>query len=249
VSGNPITGYTCRELREELSALGLEPYRAAQILRWIYKRGVTDFLSMTDLPKDCRAMLRERFPVHALRVVDRIEAPSAVKYLFATADGHTVETVVLKERDHYTLCVSSQIGCAVGCKFCATAIDGLIRNLSTAEIVDQLLQVQQVEGVRIRNVVFMGMGEPLANYENVRKAVEIMISPWGADLSKRRVTLSTSGLGAPLRRMMNDPVMREINLAVSINAPVQELREKLMPISGRNDLRGLMDTLRRFPLR
>ncbi len=244
----PIVGCSLAELKEKLSSLGLEPYRASQICRWIYKKSADDFLSMTDLPKELRTFLKERFSLRTLRLVERVEAPSAVKFLFSTEDGHLLETVLLRERDHLTLCVSSQIGCAVGCRFCATALDGLVRNLSAGEIVDQLLQVQRTEGVRIRNVVFMGMGEPLANYENVRRAVEVMIAPWGLDLSKRRVTLSTSGLTAPLRRMREDPLLREINLAVSLNAPNQKLREKLMPASARSDLRELMALLRSFPL-
>ncbi len=247
--GRPIAGYTLSELKAEISSLGFEPYRAEQVLRWIYHRSVHDFTAMTDLPKDLRSLLRERFSTSSLRLVQRVSAPSAVKYLFETADGHTVETVLIRERDHLTLCVSSQIGCAVGCRFCATAIDGLIRNLTTAEIVDQFLQVQRTEGEKPRNVVFMGMGEPLANYENVRKAVEIMISPWGLDLSKRRVTISTSGLISPLRRMAGDPLLREVNLAVSLNSPRQKLREELMPLSARNTIGELMDVLRSFPLR
>ncbi len=243
-----ITGYTLRELRDKVSQLGMESYRANQILRWIYKKKVTDFELMTDLPRNYRLHLREIFSVCSLKLIKSVEAPSAVKYLFKTKDDHLIETVLIKERDHLTLCVSSQIGCAVGCKFCATALDGLKRNLKTEEIVDQFLQVQLTLKEHIRNVVFMGMGEPLANYDNVRKAVEIMISPWGFDLSKRRVTLSTSGLLKPLCKMRRDPLLKEINLAVSINAPFQELREEIMPLSEKNDLEELMKILREFPL-
>ncbi len=243
-----VTGYSLEELRRELSSLGMEPFRANQILRWVYKRSATDFYSMTDLSKEQREVLSQTFAFDPLTLVERVEAPDATKFLFKTRDGHLVETVLIKERDHLTLCVSSQIGCAVGCTFCATALDGLIRNLSTEEIVDQFLQVQRITGERIRNVVFMGMGEPLANYENVRKAVLIMVSDWGLDLSKRRVTVSTSGLVAQLRRMSNDPVLREVNLAVSINSPREEKRIELMPLSKTNTLRELMEVLRSFPL-
>jgi len=243
-----ITGYTLEELREKVTALGLEPYRAKQILSWMYGRLTTDFSLMTDLPKVVRGELSQVFSFHPLSLEGYAEAPDATKFLFRTQDGHIVETVLIRERDHLTLCVSSQIGCAVGCKFCATALDGLVRNLTTAEIVDQFLQVQLRTEGRIRNVVFMGMGEPLANYDNVRKAAQIMVSPWGLDLSKRRVTISTSGIVSQLKKMAQDPFMRELNLAVSINSPRQDLREELMPLTKTNTLKDLLEVLRNFPL-
>ena len=243
-----ITGKTLEELTGEFKELGAEPYRARQVLRWIYKKRTFDFDSMTDLPKDLRRKLSETYAFHPLELVDMVEAPDATKFLFRTQDGHLVETVLIRERDHLTLCVSSQIGCAVGCTFCATALDGLIRNLRTEEIIDQYLQVQSFAQERIRNVVFMGMGEPLANYENVRKSALIMVSPWGLDLSKRRVTISTSGLVNPLKRLAKDDFMRSLNLAVSVNAPTQELRRTLMPLTETNTLRELFEVLKGFPL-
>ncbi|WP_340695074.1 23S rRNA (adenine(2503)-C(2))-methyltransferase RlmN [Hydrogenobacter thermophilus] len=243
-----ITSYNLEELRERLAKLGMEKYRAVQILGWIYKKFQTDFDHMTDISKENRKLLKENFFVHPLELKEEVQAEDSTKYLFRTSDGYTVESVLIKERDHLTLCVSSQIGCAVGCKFCATAIDGLVRNLRTEEILDQFLHIQmKILPQRIRNVVFMGMGEPLANYENVRKAVEIMVSPWGIDLSKRRVSVSTSGIVAQIKRMSEDPIMKEVNLAVSINAPSQQLRELLMPISKTNDLSTLMKILKDYP--
>jgi len=243
-----ITSYNLKELRDRVSELCMPPYRANQILSWIYKKCETDFEQMTDISKEERKRLKGLFKVHTLELVREVPSDDSTKYLFRTQDGHLIETVLIKERDHLTLCVSSQVGCAVGCKFCATALDGLKRNLNTEEIIDQFLQVQRrVLPNRIRNVVFMGMGEPLANYENVRKAVEVMISPWGIDLSKRRVSISTSGIISQLKRMSQDPIMRELNLAVSINAPTQRLRESLMPISKTNTLEELMKVLKEFP--
>ncbi len=244
-----ITSYNKDELTNLFVNRGFERYRADQILKWIYKKGITDFESMTDLPKDFRKHLRKNFRVNTLYFVKRVPSSDSEKFLFRTEGGYIVETVLIKERDHFTLCVSSQIGCAIGCTFCATAIDGLKRNLRTEEIIDQLLQVQKISGVKVRNVVFMGMGEPLANYENVRKAVEILTMPWGFDLSKRRVTISTSGIIYQLRRMAQDPVMSEVNLAVSINAPSQEKREALMPICKTNKLSQLMNLLKEYPLK
>jgi len=242
-----LTSYTLKNLRVRFEELGLEAYRANQVMNWIYKRLEDDFQKMTDLSKGHRELLSKHFKIHSLEPIDKVVAKDSIKYLFRTFDGHIIETVLIFERDHFTLCLSSQIGCAVGCKFCATAKDGLLRNLSTAEIIDQFLWVQKDASQKIRNVVFMGMGEPLANYEAVRKAVEILISPWGIDLSKRRVSVSTSGLISQIRKMAQDPMMREINLAVSINAPNQRIREELMPISKTNTLEDLIKTLVDFP--
>jgi 23S rRNA (adenine2503-C2)-methyltransferase len=244
-----LTDYTLPDLQREFMNLGFEPYRAKQVLKWVYHKRITDFELMTDLPKEYRRVLKETFRVHTLTLQEKAEAPDAVKYLFRTEEGHLLETVLIKERDHLTLCVSTQIGCAVGCSFCATALDGLVRNLRTSEIVDQYLQVARDTGLRIRNVVFMGMGEPLANYENLRRAVEIMISPWGLDLSKRRVTVSTSGIVSQIRRMARDKVLRDVNLAVSLNATTQRRREELMPLSKTNTLKDLLEVLKEYPLK
>ncbi|MDW8032429.1 MAG: 23S rRNA (adenine(2503)-C(2))-methyltransferase RlmN [Aquificaceae bacterium] len=242
-----LTSYTLGELRERFKELGLEAYRANQVLNWLYKKFEVDFLNMTDLPKVHRELLSRHFRTHTLEPIHRATAEDSVKYLFRTQDGHIIETVLIFERDHLTLCLSSQVGCAVGCRFCATAKDGLLRNLTTGEIVDQYILVQRETPQRIRNVVFMGMGEPLANYEGVRKAVEIMVSPWGIELSKRRVSISTSGLVTQIRRMAKDPFLKGLNLAVSLNATSQHLREFLMPISKTNTLKELMQTLVELP--
>ncbi len=243
-----ILSFNREELRDRVQKLGLEPFRADQILNWVYKKFVTDFREMSNLSKPAREMLSEVFSFYSLTPVDKVPSSDAVKYIFQTRDGYLIETVLIKERDHLTLCVSSQVGCAVGCTFCATALDGLKRNLEAHEIVEQFIRVQQDTDTRIRNVVFMGMGEPLANYDNVRKAVSVMVSPWGLDLSKRRVTVSTSGLINQLRRMSEDKLMREVNLAVSLNSPRHRLREEIMPITKTNPLRELMDVLIEFPL-
>ncbi len=244
---NSLLRYTREELRDEFKLMGIEDYRADQVLNWLYKRFESDFEKMTNLSKELRRRLKESYRMHVLEPVSKVPATDSVKYLFRTQDGHLVETVLIRERDHLTLCVSSQIGCAVGCKFCATALDGLIRNLRTDEILDQFMQVQKDTQERIRNVVFMGMGEPLANYENVRKAVQIIVSPWGLDISKRRLSISTSGIIPQLLRMAQDPLMRELNLAVSINATTQELRTQLMPLSKTNTLEELFSVLKEFP--
>ncbi|NPB05813.1 MAG: 23S rRNA (adenine(2503)-C(2))-methyltransferase RlmN [Aquificae bacterium] len=249
-----LVGKTLKELRDWAVQKGLERYRADQIYHWIYKKWEDDPERFTNLSKDLRRWLKENARFHALEKVEKVEGPDSVKYLFRTDDGHLVETVLIKEKDHWTLCVSTQIGCNVGCTFCATARDGLIRNLTAAEIVDQLLWVQKdIKDLpkpwhKVRNVVFMGMGEPLANFNNLKKAVEIFVDQKGVDVSKRRLTVSSSGILYQLKKMAEDPVLSQVNLAISLNAPDQETREKIMPVTRTNRFEDLWKFLTNYPL-
>ncbi len=245
---------TLPELRRWAEEKGWERYRADQIYHWVFKKWEDDPERFTNISKELRRWLKENVRFHALERVERVEAPDSVKYLFKTRDGHLVETVLIKEKDHWTLCVSTQIGCNVGCKFCATAKDGLIRNLTAGEIVDQLLWVQKdIKELpkpwnKVRNIVFMGMGEPLANFNNLKRAVEIFIDQKGADISKRRLTISSSGILYQLRKMAEDPVLKSVNLAISLNAPDQETRERIMPITKTNPFDQLWEFLVNYPL-
>ncbi len=249
-----LIGKTLNELRDWATKNNLERYRADQIYHWIYKKWEDDPEKFTNLSKDLRRWLKENAKFHTLEKVEKLEAPDSVKYLFKTEDGHLVETVLIKEKDHWTLCVSTQIGCNVGCKFCATAKDGLIRNLTTAEIVDQLLWVQKdIKELpkpwhKVRNIVFMGMGEPLANFPNLKKAVEIFIDQKGIDISKRRLTISSSGILYQLRKMASDPILKHVNLAISLNAPNGEIRKEIMPITESNPFEDLWEFLVNYPL-
>ena len=168
-------------------------------------------------------------------------------------DGHTIESVFIPERRHNTLCVSTQVGCAVGCTFCFTTKDGLIRNLTTAEIIDQYIQSQRFVGFepekRISNVVYMGMGEPLANYENVKKSVQILTDDRMLGLSNRKITISSSGIIHQIRKMYEDQSFPQVRLAVSLNAADQETRARIMPISETNTLEDLMKTLNSLPIK
>ena len=249
-----LIGKNLNELREWATRNNLERYRADQIYHWVYKKWEDDPERFTNLSKDLRRWLKENAKFHTLEKVEKLEAPDSVKYLFKTEDGHLVETVLIKEKDHWTLCVSTQIGCNVGCKFCATAKDGLIRNLTTAEIVDQLLWVQKdIKELpkpwhKVRNIVFMGMGEPLANFPNLKKAVEIFIDQKGIDISKRRLTISSSGILYQLRKMASDPILKHVNLAISLNAPNGEIRKEIMPITESNPFEDLWEFLVNYPL-
>jgi len=226
-------------------------YRAGQILRWIYQRGVDGFDRMTDLSKDLRALLSRHFVSRrlVLRKVERA-ADGSRKYLFAMDDGCLVESVLIPERDHFTLCVSSQVGCAQGCAFCCTGRRGFVRNCRCVEIVSQARDVMHEIGSDsglLTNVVFMGMGEPLANYHHVIAAMEILTNnDWGLRFSSRRVTVSTVGLVPQMTRLGLDT---RVNLAVSLNATDNVTRSLLMPVNRTYPIETLLEACARYPLR
>ena len=240
-----LKNLTLAELTDFLAGLGKERFRAGQIFRWIYQRGVTDFAAMTDLAKS----LREELSARAL--VSDWE-PEAVeqsrdgtqKYLFRLADGQTVETVrIPMEEGRATLCISSQVGCAMQCSFCLTGTFGLVRNLAAAEIVNQVCAASR-DGM-VNNIVLMGMGEPLHNLDNVVKALEILYADEGFAYGPRKVTLSTSGLVPEMAELGR---RIRVNLAVSLNATTDAVRDQLMPINRRYPLDELMAACRDFPL-
>ena len=223
---------------------GEKPFRARQIMQWIYQRNVTDFDDMTDLSKK----LRERLHADAEIVLPRVQArhdskDGTVKWLFATDCGQAVETVFIPEPARGTLCISSQVGCALDCAFCATGAQGFNRNLTSAEIIGQVFVANSELPRRdngepaVTNVVFMGMGEPLANYRNVIPVLRLLISDWGYGLSRRRVTVSTSGI-VPLIDKLADEC--NVSLAVSLHAPNDELRDRIVPINKLHPIRDLL---------
>jgi 23S rRNA (adenine2503-C2)-methyltransferase len=227
----------------------LAPYRAGQILKWIYARGAESFDEMTDIAKAARQMLADHFMFSEFPVV-RMEtsADGSRKYLFRLKDGLGIESVLIPEKDHHTLCISTQIGCAMGCRFCMTAASGLIRNLSAGEILGQILAARRevTDDKRLTNIVLMGMGEPLANYEAVIHAVRVMTDiETGLGLSTRRVTLSTAGL---IPRFEDLGKETRIRLAVSLNAADNATRDFLMPINRTYPIESLIDACARYPL-
>ena len=240
-----LKNLTPDELAAFLADLGKERFRAGQILRWIYGRGVTDFAAMTDLAKPLREELGRRATVSDWQpeVVEQ-SADGTRKYLFRLSDGQTVESVrIPMAEERATLCISTQVGCAMGCTFCLTGTFGLVRNLAPGEIVNQVCAVAK-DGP-INNIVLMGMGEPLHNLDNVVKALQILYAPEGFGYGARKVTLSTSGLVPEIvelgRRI-------RVNLAVSLNATTDTVRDELMPINRRYPLQELMAACREFPL-
>jgi len=232
-------------LREE----GMQLFRAEQILKWIYLRQADTFDVMTDLGKDARKRLSSCFSIRRLHKT-RIETSQdgSRKFLFKLEDGQYIESVLIPEKKHYTLCISCQVGCAQGCRFCLTARGGFQRNLSLSEIVSQVRDIANdlKDPRRLTNIVFMGMGEPLANYTHVVNAVDIIThSETGMGFSSRRVTVSTAGLVSKFADLGRDT---QVNLAISLNAADDETRNMLMPINRKYPIEKLLDACRIYPL-
>jgi 23S rRNA (adenine2503-C2)-methyltransferase len=227
---------------------GERAFRADQILKWLYVRLADQFDQMTDIHKDFRKHLSDHFRIARLEARTLDSSDGTRKFLFALEDGRTIESVLIPERDHSTLCVSSQVGCALGCRFCLTGQGGLERNLTAAEIVGQAWEVRKRMAApeRLTNLVFMGMGEPLANYAAVVAAINTLSnSDWGMKFAGRRITVSTSGLAPRIPDLGRDT---RANLAVSLNAVDDETRSRLMPINNTFPLAALLAACRQFPL-
>jgi 23S rRNA (adenine2503-C2)-methyltransferase len=224
-------------------------YRAQQIWQWLFQKRAVTFAEMTNLSVTLRARLAEEFTIGRLTVRKQaVSKDGTVKFLFGLTDGHSIESVLIPEAKRLTLCVSTQAGCGFGCAFCATAVLGLQRNLRASEILDQILEASRslAHDQRITHVVLMGMGEPLANYAETIKALDIMTdTSWGIGISPRRVTLSTVGLIPQIEKLMEET---KINLAISLHAATDELRGQLMPVNRKYSLQQLMDCCRSLPI-
>lgn len=240
-----IKNFTLPEMERWVESIGERRFRARQLFRHIYARRVHSWEECSDLSKMFRVQLEFGTRINALKLLEKREAADGTrKYLFELQDGHSIESVLIPDHPRQTLCLSSQAGCALGCKFCVTGSLGFKRNLDVAEIVDQICQVQR-DQPRLTNLVFMGMGEPLANYEAVSRAIQIMLDPNGMAFSHRRITLSTAGLVPQLRRLGKES---PVNLAISLHAADDELRDQLMPINKKYPLAELMAACRDYPL-
>ena len=228
-------------LEAYFSKIGEKPFRAKQLLKWLYQAGVTDFDEMTDLSKSLRTYLKEHCMINLPEIVfEKVATDGTVKWVLKLACGNRVETVFIPEEKRGTLCVSSQVGCALACSFCSTAQQGFNRNLTTAEIIGQLWVATHRlgDGSRITNVVMMGMGEPLLNFDNTVKAVNLMLDDCAFGLSKRRVTVSTSGVVPAMYRLSE---ACSVSVAVSLHAPNDVLRNELVPINQKYPLAQLME--------
>jgi 23S rRNA (adenine2503-C2)-methyltransferase len=241
---------------DELREIAEPSYRADQITNWLYQKRVNSFAEMTDLPQALRTKLAANFSlgkIDTLRVLGSKDTTQ--KFLFRLSDGNLIESVLIpaspalygSPSDRRTICISTQVGCAYGCKFCASGLDGWKRNLRADEIVNQIMMVEEASDQRIDNVVFMGMGEPLANYENLMRAIQIINAPWGIGIGARHITISTSGLVPQIRQLADQSL--QIRLAVSLHGASDDVRSRIMPINRKYNLSALLDACRYFSSR
>jgi len=242
-----ITDLSRAELRDWILERGELPYRAEQVLRWIHVEGARDFAAMSNVPQGLRSELARAYTIGDLSpAAESVAADGTRKLLFRLDGGAAIETVLIPDKLRLTLCVSSQAGCGMGCAFCATARMGLLRNLRPGEIVGQVVAARALAGPsRVTNIVFMGMGEPLANYEALCTALEAITAPWGLGFSPRRVTVSSVGLVPAIERLVASSA---VNVAISLVATTDEVRTSLLPINRRYPLATLLDACRRLPL-
>ena len=243
-----ITDFTQEELAEWAVSAGEKPYRAIQLFQWLYFHKVESWDEMTNISNQFRQKISKQFSLKQIPIIDQKKAPDGtIKILQELDDGNRIESVLLKHENHHTVCISTQVGCAMGCKFCLTAGMGLKRNLTPGEIVQQVLNLNRLLSEResIRNIVYMGMGEPFNNYENTITSLTIFLNTHGFNFSTRRITVSTSGIIPGIKRFGKEEV--KTNLAISLNGVTQEARQKLMPVSKRYSLKELIQTCKEFP--
>ncbi len=228
------------ELSEELASMGEKPFRAKQVFSWVHEKQATDFTEMTDLSKGLREALSERFFLTVLKQVDVLVSrlDGTRKYLFGLADGNVIESVWMEYRHGNSVCISTQVGCRMGCRFCASTLGGLVRNLSPGEMLEQVYRMGRLTGKRISNVVLMGSGEPLDNYDNVVRFLRLITDKRGLHLSARSITISTCGLPEGIRRLAREGL--PVTLALSLHAPNDETRRELMPIARKYSLKEVL---------
>ena len=243
-----LLGLSPAELAAALQDMGQKPFRARQIAEWVYRHGVDAFDRMTNLPTPLRGELAGRFRIYTSHVIGRAaSSDGAVKLLLQWPDGATSECIKIPAQRHNTACISSQVGCPARCKFCASGLEGLQRNLAAGEIIEQALRVRDeavAAGEGLGHVVFMGLGEPLANYQNVIQAIATINAPWGLNIGARKITLSTVGLPKQIRKLADEGF--QLNLALSLHAPTDELRRELIPWAERIGLDELADACRDY---
>jgi 23S rRNA (adenine2503-C2)-methyltransferase len=238
-----------KELEQFIIELGLKKFNAKQIYNWVHSKIERKIDNMTDLSLKNRELLKEKAYIPFLEVLDHkvSKIDGTEKYLFELEDKNTIETVLLKHKDRNTLCVSTQVGCPVRCEFCATGIDGFVRNLESHEIINQVYTIYRrlvKKGQKINNIVFMGMGEPLLNIDNLIKAIYTLIDPQGLDFAKRKITVSTSGIIPGIERLMEEKL--DVELAISLHSVFNDKRDEIVPINKKYPLEDLAITLQQY---
>ena len=234
-----IKDYTLDELKEELKEIGEKPFRAEQIYKWIYEARVSDFNEMTNLSLELREKLNQNYEIKKFKILKKqVASDGTRKYLFDVLDGNAIETVLMQYHHGFSICVSSQIGCKMGCKFCASTGIPFARNLTTGEIIEQIMAVERDADVRISNIVFMGIGEPLDNYDNVVKAIRIINHPKGLNIGARHISISTSGLVPKIYQLAEENI--QCTLSISLHATTDEQRSQMMPVNNAYNIEELL---------
>lgn len=238
----PLIGLTVEDLRTVAAEVGLKPFAAKQMARWLYEKRVTEIDEMTDLSKTCRERLKESYCIgREAPLTEALSADGTAKYLFRGVGGRDVETVYIPDHDRATLCVSSQAGCKMNCMFCMTGRQGFHGNLTSAQIINQVLSIPKSES--LTNIVFMGMGEPTDNLPQVLKAIDILTEPWGLAWSPKRITLSSIGKLSELKTVLDTT---KVHIAISIHSPLPAERAKLMPVERAYHITDVIDLLSKY---
>ena len=240
-----IKDYDLKELKEELTKIGEKPFRAEQIFKWIFQEKVKSFDEMTNISLELREKLKQNYTICNFEILRKQESKDGtIKYLFDVLDGNAIETVLMSYHHGYSICVSSQIGCKMGCKFCASTGINFVRSLTSGEIVEQILAVEQDTGVRISNVVFMGIGEPLDNYDNVINAIHIINNPKGLNIGARHISVSTSGLVPKIYELAKENI--PCTLSISLHATNNEKRSSMMPVNNAYPIEELIQACKDY---
>lgn len=241
-----IKSLSYKELQKEVEDLGEKKFRAGQLYQWMHEKLAAGYEEMTNLPKGFRERLKEHDSFTCLEMVDRkiSQIDGTEKYLFRLEDGNVIESVLMRYHHGNSVCISSQVGCRMGCRFCASTLDGLTRNLKASEMLDQVYRIQRISGERVSNLVVMGTGEPLDNYDNLLRFIRILSDEKGLNISQRNITVSTCGLVENMRRLADEKL--QITLALSLHASSQEKRKELMPIAYKYQLKDVLDACRYY---
>ena len=240
-----IKDYDLDALKQEFIQMGEKAFRAEQVFKWIYENKVTSFDEMTNLSLELREKLKQNYEMHNFNILKKQESSDGTKkYLFDVLDGNAIETVLMCYHHGYSICVSSQIGCKMGCKFCASTGIKFIRNLTSGEIVEQILAVERDNNIRISNVVFMGIGEPLDNYDNVINAIRIINNQKGINIGARHISVSTSGLVPKIYKLAEENI--QCTLSISLHATTDEKRSSMMPVNDRYNIEELLQACKDY---
>ena len=236
-----LKSYTYDELTEEFKQLGEKTFRGKQVYDWMHKKLVTDFDDMTNLSKELRGKLKETYCLPGVKMIDSRTSKDGetTKFLFQLSDNRVIESVLMKYHHGNSVCISSQVGCRMGCRFCASTLGGLERNLLSSEMLSQIYEIQRISGERVSNVVVMGTGEPLDNFDNLIRFITILTDEHGLNISQRTITVSTCGLVDKIKKLEEQDL--QITLAISLHAPNDEMRKTLMPVAGRYSVKQILE--------